>query len=114
MTAAFALTTALSDNDLIRAISTANEEMSRQHAHFLLNLAEFDERGLAEECGSKSTAAWIIRSFDVADNTAYDYLRVARTVATFRFVADSFQEARINYSKVRLLGNTSPKRMRSS
>lgn len=104
MTAALTFTTTLSDHDLISTISAANEEMSRQHALFLLNLAEFDDRGLAGECGARSTAAWIVRSFDVADNTAYDYLRVARTVSTFRFVADSFLEAKINYSKVRLLG----------
>lgn len=94
----------LSDNELVAVIAAANREMSRQHARFLLNLAEFDERGLALECGAKSTAAWIVRSFDVADNTAYDYLRVARTAATFQYVADSFQSTRINYSKVRLLG----------
>lgn len=104
MTTALSLTTTLSDHDLISTISAANEEMSRQHALFLLNLAEFDDRGLAQECGARSTAAWIVRIFDVADNTAYDYLRVARTVARFRFVADSFLEAGINYSKVRLLG----------
>lgn len=104
MTIAIAPTDRQSDNDLIAAISATHQEMSRQHARFLLDLAEFDERGLAVECGAKSTAAWIIRTFDVADNTAYDYLRVAKTLVAFGYLADSFRETRINYSKARLLG----------
>lgn len=94
----------ITNNDLVVAITTAHDDFTRQHAHFLLSLAEFHARGLASECGSRSTAHWIIRTFDVAPNTAYDYLRVASTLREYPPVAESFSDGRINYSKTRLIG----------
>lgn len=104
------MSTALINNDrqtnaeLIDTISFAHHEYNRQQAGFLIALGHFDQRELAPICGAKSSAAWITRRFDVADSTAYDYLRVSRTLMNFEQVAHSFSNGRLNYSKVRLLG----------
>lgn len=103
MTAALDTTDLSTDDELITAISSAHDAFNREQAEFLVGLGHFDQRGLATMCGSKSTAAWIVRRFDVADSTAYDYIRVARTLIEYELVADSFRSGNLNYSKVRLL-----------
>ncbi|AWB81624.1 hypothetical protein C3B44_03975 [Corynebacterium yudongzhengii] len=79
--------------------------MQHYKAKFLIALALFDARGLAKDAGSSTTAEWMTRALDIAPTTAYDYLRVARVLLEFAYVAYSFEQTKIGYSHVRLLSS---------
>ncbi|GAB3944572.1 HNH endonuclease signature motif containing protein [Corynebacterium tapiri] len=88
---------------LISDLSGAHREISRSQARFLECLGDFDERQVYRYCGAVSTAAWLARYFDMADNTAYEYVRVARLLKQYVYCADEYMAGRISYSQVRLL-----------
>lgn len=97
--------TNLTNDELLDRITTAYATMQHHKAQFLLALAVFDARELARLAGAPTTADWMTRALDIAPTTAYDYLRVARLLLEFAYVAKSFEDGKITYSTVRLLSS---------
>lgn len=91
------------DTVLLDTLTTSHEELTRSKALFLLSIAEFERRDLARERGAPTTVIWLIRQFNLAETTAYEYVSVGTRVSQFQLIAQAFLNAKLSYSVVRLL-----------
>ena len=72
-------------------------------ARMLDAVGQFDEQGLAEQYGEKSTATWLRSELNLPQATAFEYVRVARGLRKFRGLYDAFESGVMPYSTVRYL-----------
>lgn len=72
-------------------------------AQMLDAVGQFDEQGLAEQYGEKSTATWLRSELNLPQATAFEYVRVARGLRKFRRLYDAFESGVMPYSTVRFL-----------
>lgn len=72
-------------------------------AQMLDAVGQFDEQGLAEQYGEKSTATWLRNELNLPQATAFEYVRVARGLRKFRRLYDAFESGVMPYSTVRFL-----------
>lgn len=75
----------------------------RSKARLMVLIGDFDQMGLANECGATSTAAWLIRRLGVSESTAHEYVSVARQLNDFPYLTEMFLDGNLSYSAVRLL-----------
>ena len=80
-------------------------QLSANHhrARMLDAVGQFDEQGLAEQYGEKSTATWLRSELNLPQATAFEYVRVARGLRKFRLLFDAFESGVMPYSTVRFL-----------
>lgn len=92
-------------NRLILAEDIVSEYVSlmRSKARLLRMIGEFDRRDLAEECGSSSTATWLMRRLGMSESTAHEHVHVARQLDNFPYLSRMFAAGNLSYSAVRLL-----------
>lgn len=80
-------------------------QLSANHhrARMLDAVGQFDEQGLAEQYGEKSTATWLRSELNLPQATAFEYVRVARGLRKYRHLFDAFESGVMPYSTVRFL-----------
>ena len=80
-------------------------QLSANHhrARMLDAVGQFDEQGLAEQYGEKSTATWLRSELNLPQATAFEYVRVARGLRKFRLLYAAFESGVMPYSTVRYL-----------
>lgn len=77
---------------------------ANQHRAVMLDaIGQFDEQGLAEAYGEKTTATWLRRELNLPDATTYEYVRVAKGLRRFRKLYAAFESGMMPYSTVRFL-----------
>ena len=98
---------ATESNPLAIALSQQIEDMHRamtqSKAELLSAIQTFDELALAIECGSTTTAHFLMRRLGVSSSTAHEYVSVAHRLRPFRYLHKHFSEGALSYSVVRLL-----------
>ncbi|WP_293831791.1 HNH endonuclease signature motif containing protein [uncultured Corynebacterium sp.] len=81
-----------------------NQLSANYHRAKMLDaVGQFDEQGLAEQYGEKSTATWLRSELNLPQATAFEYVRVARGLRKFRRLYDAFESGVMPYSTVRFL-----------
>ena len=81
-----------------------NQLSANYHRAKMLDaVGQFDEQGLAEQYGEKSTATWLRNELNLPQATAFEYVRVARGLRKFRRLYDAFESGVMPYSTVRFL-----------
>lgn len=80
-------------------------QLSANHhrARMLDAVGQFDEQGLSEQYGEKSTATWLRSELNLPQATAFEYVRVARGLRKFRLLFEAFESGVMPYSTVRFL-----------
>ena len=80
-------------------------QLSANHhrARMLDAVGQFDEQGLAEQYGERSTATWLRSELNLPQATAFEYVRVARGLRKFRLLFNAFESGVMPYSTVRFL-----------
>ena len=98
---------ATESNPLAIALSQQIEDMHRamtqSKAELLSAIQTFDELALAIECGSTTTAHFLMRRLGVSSSTAHEYVSVAHRLRPFQYLHTHFTEGALSYSVVRLL-----------
>ena len=98
---------ATESNPLAIALSQQIEDMHRamtqSKAELLSAIQTFDELALAIECGSTTTAHFLMRRLGVSSSTSHEYVSVAHRLRPFRYLHKHFSEGALSYSVVRLL-----------
>ena len=81
-----------------------NQLSANYHRAKMLDaVGQFDEQGLAEQYGERSTATWLRNELNLPQATAFEYVRVARGLRKFRRLYDAFESGVMPYSTVRFL-----------
>lgn len=88
---------------LVDRIRHVFHAMTKNRAELLQLIYDFDVNGFAKAFGASSTSSWLVRELGIAASTAHEWLRVARQAVEFTFLMETFREAEIDYSTVRLL-----------
>src|SRR5579875_3558246 len=70
---------------------------------WLLQVAEFDARDGAHTFGLPTTSRWLAHHCSLAQRTAEDHVRVARTLATHPRLVTEMSAGRLSYSHVRAI-----------
>ncbi len=86
-----------------RELIAAWQEIDRGLAGWILKLADFDASGAWAEDGFASCASWLADRCSIGRSTAHEKLKVAHELARRHEVREAFADARLPYSKVRLL-----------
>ena len=89
--------------ELGQQIESAHRAMTQSKASLLSAIQMFEALELATECGSSTTAQFLIRRLGISSSTAYEYVSVAVRLAQFQRLQKYFEAGRISYSVVRLL-----------
>ena len=89
--------------ELSQEIESAHRAMTQNKASLLSAIRMFDSLELANECGARTTAQFLIRRLGVSASTAHEYVSVAHRLAPFTYLQKHFSTGAINYSVVRLL-----------
>lgn len=89
--------------ELSQEIESAHRAMTQNKASLLSAIRMFDSLELANECGARTTAQFLIRRLGVSASTAHEYVSVAHRLAPFAYLQKHFSTGAINYSVVRLL-----------
>lgn len=89
--------------ELSQEIESAHRAISQNKASLLSAIQTFDSLELANECGARTTAQFLIRRLGVSASTAHEYVSVAHRLAPFTYLQEHFSTGAINYSVVRLL-----------
>lgn len=84
-------------------IEDMHRAMTQSKAELLSAIQTFDELALAIECGSSTTAHFLMRRLGVSSSTAHEYVSVAHRLRPFRYLHKHFSEGALSYSVVRLL-----------
>lgn len=93
----------LTDDALTHTVQQSHARMNVNEATFIMALADFHARNLAEHHGAPSTVVWVVRHLNVAESTAYQYLRVGKALRSHPLVANAFLAGEITYSVIRAL-----------
>ncbi len=88
---------------LSQEIESAHRAITQNKASLLSAIQMFDSLELANECGARTTAQFLIRRLGVSASTAHEYVSVAHRLAPFTYLQEQFSTGAINYSVVRLL-----------
>lgn len=88
---------------LSQEIESAHRAITQNKASLLSAIQTFDALELANECGARTTAQFLIRRLGVSSSTAHEYVSVAHRLAPFTYLQEHFSTGAINYSVVRLL-----------
>ena len=88
---------------LSQQIEATHRAMTQSKAELLSAIQMFDELALAIECGSSTTAHFLMRRLGVSSSTAHEYVSVAHRLRPFSYLQQHFTEGALNYSVVRLL-----------
>ena len=88
---------------LSQEIESAHRAITQNKASLLSAIQTFDALELANECGARTTAQFLIRRLGVSASTAHEYVSVAHRLAPFTYLQEHFSTGAINYSVVRLL-----------
>ena len=88
---------------LSQQIEDSHRAMTQSKAELLSAIQTFDELALAIECGSSTTAHFLMRRLGVSSSTAHEYVSVAHRLRPFRYLHKQFSEGVLSYSVVRLL-----------
>mgnify|MGYP001942033987 FL=1 len=88
---------------LSQQIEDSHRAMTQSKAELLSAIQTFDELALAIECGSSTTAQFLMRRLGVSSSTAHEYVSVAHRLRPFRYLHKHFSEGALSYSVVRLL-----------
>ena len=88
---------------LSQQIEDSHRAMTQSKAELLSAIQTFDELALAIECGSSTTAHFLMRRLGVSSSTAHEYVSVAHRLRPFRYLHKHFTAAALSYSVVRLL-----------
>lgn len=88
---------------LSQQIEDSHRAMTQSKAELLSAIQTFDELALAIECGSTTTAHFLMRRLGVSSSTAHEYVSVAHRLRPFRYLHKHFTAAALSYSVVRLL-----------
>lgn len=88
---------------LSQEIESAHRAITQNKASLLSAIQTFDALELANECGARTTAQFLIRRLGVSASTAHEYVSVAHRLAPFTYLQEQFSTGAINYSVVRLL-----------
>lgn len=95
--------TALSDDALEAAIKRlAAEERGRQAVQ-LVQLAEFDTRGLAHLAGFPTLYAYCVRELGWSEGAAYERVRAAQAALRFPIILERLKEGRLTMAGVAIL-----------
>lgn len=89
--------------ELSQEIESAFRAIAQNKASLLSAIQTFDTLELANECGARTTAQFLIRRLGVSASTAHEYVSVAHRLAPFTYLQEQFSTGAINYSVVRLL-----------
>ena len=89
--------------ELSQEIESTHRAMTQNKASLLSAIRMFDSLELANECGARTTAQFLIRRLGVSASTAHEYVSVAHRLAPFAYLQKHFSTGAINYSVVRLL-----------
>ena len=89
--------------ELSQEIESAFRAITQNKASLLSAIQTFDSLELANECGARTTAQFLIRRLGVSASTAHEYVSVAHRLAPFTYLQEHFSTGAINYSVVRLL-----------
>ena len=89
--------------ELSQEIESAHRAISQNKASLLSAIQTFDSLELANECGARTTAQFLIRRLGVSASTAHEYVSVAHRLRPFNYLQQHFTEGALNYSVVRLL-----------
>ena len=88
---------------LSQQIEDSHRAMTQSKAELLSAIQTFDELALAIECGSTTTAHFLMRRLGVSSSTAHEYVSVAHRLRPFQYLHTHFTEGALSYSVVRLL-----------
>ena len=88
---------------LSQQIEDSHRAMTQTKAELLSAIQTFDELALAIECGSTTTAHFLMRRLGVSSSTAHEYVSVAHRLRPFQYLHTHFTEGALSYSVVRLL-----------
>ena len=88
---------------LSQQIEDSHRAMTQSKAELLSAIQTFDELALAIECGSSTTAHFLMRRLGVSSSTAHEYVSVAHRLRPFQYLHKHFTEGALSYSVVRLL-----------
>lgn len=88
---------------LSQQIEDSHRAMTQSKAELFSAIQTFDELALAIECGSSTTAHFLMRRLGVSSSTAHEYVSVAHRLRPFRYLHKHFTAAALSYSVVRLL-----------
>lgn len=78
-------------------------ELTRQLAHWLMLVAEFDRRGGARRSGFRGTSEWLAWRCGLSRRAARDHVRVARGLRERPLVRSAFATGELSYSKLRAI-----------
>lgn len=91
---------------LRRIIISCGTRTTRTLARLLMAIGEFNAHEHFREVGYPSCAGWLVANLGIARSTAYEYVRLANFLRKNPAIRRAFAAARINYTKLRLLGAT--------
>ncbi|MHA3701614.1 HNH endonuclease [Jatrophihabitans sp. YIM 134969] len=91
----------LSDEQLGSRIVGLSGRIAASTSHWLLLVAEFDQREAWNAFGLGSTARWLSHHCGITHRTAVEHVRVARSLRTHARLADEMAAGRISYSHAR-------------
>ncbi|AKK10103.1 HNH endonuclease signature motif containing protein [Corynebacterium uterequi] len=95
--------THLSAHDLTFLIDTHHRRHTRSKAQFIRAIGEFHARNLSRLYCAPSTATWLVRTYHIAESTAYEQVRIATFLRGHPILARAFYAAQVTYSIVRYL-----------
>lgn len=93
----------LTDAELTTELSNSFATFARAKARFIIQLGEFDARGLSLYRGAVTTGAWLMRTCGLSKTSAFEYLRTAKKLRSYEVLTQHFLAGRISYSAVRIL-----------
>ncbi|AWB81174.1 hypothetical protein C3B44_01480 [Corynebacterium yudongzhengii] len=93
----------MDDQALVQTLEHSNKQATIYKALLIMSLASFHHRNLARAHGAPSTVVWMVRHLQIAESTAYEYLRIGTIMQNYPEIADAFLHGEISYSMVRLI-----------
>jgi hypothetical protein len=87
------------EDDLAESFMAENRLLRRRLEH----VVELDRREAYHVDGARSMVDWLCYRFDLSEQTAREYVRVAHALDRLPAIADAFEEGAISWDKVRAI-----------
>lgn len=92
-----------SPSPLCRQLLDVGHQYSRYMQQLLALIRPFDVSGEWALAGYRTCGHWLASTFEIDDGTAREWIRIAHKLYELPILASSFSDAKLSYSKVRLL-----------
>lgn len=89
--------------ELLESIVDKHVRITKNKAEMLALIRSFEELGLAQFAGARTTAQVLQRRLGMSESSAYEYVHVAMRLGMYPLLEAEFMEGRLSYSVVRLL-----------